>query len=281
MISLEGKVAIVTGGASSHGDAMWEKPGQGSATAHLLAELGASVVVADLDAAGAERRAEEINAAGGEAIGVGVDVREEEQVMTMVAAAIDAYGRLDILHSNAADLAHLYDPGDPEICRFKVESWHVVTETMLLGSMLCCKHAIPAMVETGGGSIVLMTSISAEMGELNLTVYGIAKAGINQLARAVSTQWGKHGVRCNALAPGLVLTPPSLLAGESVAAEYERHSDTPYVGRPADTARVVAFLASDASRYISGQVVRVDGGLAGQSPLVADARETGQMAGGA
>jgi NAD(P)-dependent dehydrogenase (short-subunit alcohol dehydrogenase family) len=280
MITLAGKVAIVTGGASSHGEAMWATPGQGSETALLLAELGAAVVVADIDGAGAERRAEEIRDAGGEALGVAVDVRDEGQVKAMVAAAVETYGRLDILDSNAAELAHLYDPGDPEICKFEVETWHLVTETVLLGSMLCCKHAIPAMVETGGGSIIVMSSVSAEMGELNLTVYGIAKAGINQLVRAVSTQWGKHGVRCNAVAPGLVLTPPSLLAGEEVAAAYERHSDTPYVGRPIDTARVVAFLASDASRYVSGQVIRADGGLAGQSPLVADARETGQMAGG-
>jgi NAD(P)-dependent dehydrogenase (short-subunit alcohol dehydrogenase family) len=280
VISLEGKVAIVTGGASSHGADVWDTPGQGSATAALLAELGASVVLADIDGEAAERRAAEIRAAGGEALGLDADVRDEQQVRAMVATTVERYGRLDILHSNAAELAHLYDPGDPEICKFEVDTWHIVTETMLLGSMLCCKHAIPAMVRGGGGSIVCMTSTSAEMGELNLTVYGIAKAAINQMVRAVSTQWGKHGIRCNAVAPALILSPPSLRAGEEVAAAYERHSDTPYVGQPIDTARVVAFLASDASRYVTGQVIRVDGGLVSQSPLAADARETGTMAGG-
>jgi NAD(P)-dependent dehydrogenase (short-subunit alcohol dehydrogenase family) len=280
MIDLAGKVAIVTGGASSHGAEMWDRPGQGSETARLLAELGAAVVLADIDGAAAERRAEEVRAAGGEAIGVAVDVRDEGQVKAMVETTVRAFGRLDILHNNAAELAHLYDPGDPEICRFEVDTWHLVTETMLLGSMLCCKHAIPAMVEGGGGSIICMSSVSGQIGELNLTVYGIAKAAINQLVRAVSTQWGKHGVRCNAVAPGMVLTPPSLLAGEAVAAAYARHSDTTYVADPIDTARVVAFLASEDSRMITGQVIRADGGLATQSSLVADARETGEMAGG-
>lgn len=280
MISLEGKVAIVTGGASSHGEDVWEIPGQGSATASLLAELGASVVLADVDAEAAERRAGEIRAAGGEAIGVAVDVRDEEQVKAMVASVVERYGRLDVLHNNAAELAHLYDPGDPEICKFEVETWRIVTETMLLGSMLCCKHAIPAMVEGGGGSIICMTSTSSMMGELNLTTYGIAKSAINQLVRAVSTQWGKRGIRCNGIAPALILSPPSMRAGEEVAAAYERHSDTPYVGQPIDTANLVAFLASDLSRYITGDVIRVDGGYASQSSLVGEARESGMMAGG-
>jgi NAD(P)-dependent dehydrogenase (short-subunit alcohol dehydrogenase family) len=238
------------------------------------------VVLADIDGEGAERRAAEIRAAGGEAIGVQVDVRDEEKVKAMVATAVERYGRVDVLHNNAAELAHLYDPGDPEICEFEVETWHIVTETMLLGSMLCCKHAIPAMVESGGGSIVCMSSTSSMVGELNLTTYGIAKAAINQMVRAVSTQWGKHGVRCNAIAPALILSPPSMRAGEEVEAAYERHSDTPYVGQPIDTAHLVAFLASDLSRYITGEVIRVDGGYASQSSLVGEARETGVMAGG-
>lgn len=280
MIDLSGKVAIVTGGASSHGEEHWHIPGQGSETSRLLAELGASVVIADIDGEAAERRAEEIRADGGEVFPLTVDVRDEAQVKTMVERTVERYGRLDFLDNNAAPLAHLYDPGDVEICRFEVETWHVVTETMLLGAMLCCKHAIPAMVESGGGSIVCMTSVSGQMGELNLTTYGIAKAGMNQLVRAVSTQWGKRGIRCNGIAPGLILSPPSRLAGPEVRDLYARHSDTPYVGEPIDTAWLIAFLASDASRYISGEVIRVDGGMASQSSLVALARETGQMAGG-
>jgi NAD(P)-dependent dehydrogenase (short-subunit alcohol dehydrogenase family) len=279
MDRLDGKVAIVTGAASYHGDDTLRQQGQGGAVAAKLAELGASVVLADINGAAAERRAEAIREAGGDAIAVETDVRSEEQVQRMVQTALDEFGRLDILHNNAANLQHLFDPGDPQITEMTVETWHMIFETLVLGTMLGCKHAIPRMVETGGGSITCMTSISGEMGELNLTNYGASKAAVNQVVRSVSAQWGKQGIRCNAIAPGLILSPPSLAIGEELIAEYIRHSDTPYVGQPVDTANLVAFLVSDAARYISGQVIRLDGGFTGQSPLVADARDSGLVAG--
>ena len=279
MDRLEGKVAIVTGAASYHGDETLRQQGQGGAVAAKLAELGASVVLADINGAAAERRAEAIREAGGDAIAVETDVRSEEQVQRMVQAAVDEFGRLDILHNNAANLQALFDPGDPQITEMAVETWHLIFETLVLGTMLGCKHAIPRMVETGGGSITCMTSISGEMGELNLTNYGASKAAVNQVVRSVSAQWGKHGIRCNAIAPGLILSPPSLAIGEELIGEYVRHSDTPYVGQPVDTANLVAFLVSDGARYISGQVIRLDGGFTEQSPLVADARDSGLVAG--
>jgi len=279
MDRLEGKVAIVTGAASYHGDETLRQQGQGGAVAAKLAELGASVVLADINGAAAERRAEAIREAGGDAIAVETDVRSEEQVQRMVQAAVDEFGRLDILHNNAANLQALFDPGDPQITEMAVETWHLIFETLVLGTMLGCKHAIPRMVETGGGSITCMTSISGEMGELNLTNYGASKAAVNQVVRSVSAQWGKQGIRCNAIAPGLILSPPSLAIGEELIGEYVRHSDTPYVGQPVDTANLVAFLVSDGARYISGQVIRLDGGFTEQSPLVADARDSGLVAG--
>jgi NAD(P)-dependent dehydrogenase (short-subunit alcohol dehydrogenase family) len=279
MDRLEGKVAIVTGAASYHGDESLRQLGQGAAVAVKLAELGASVVLADINGAAAERRAEAIRQAGGEAIAVETDVRSEEHIERMVQTAVDEFGRLDILHNNAANLQALFDPGDPQITEMAVETWHLIFETLVLGTMLGCKHAIPRMVETGGGSITCMTSISGEMGELNLTNYGASKAAVNQVVRSVSAQWGKQGIRCNAIAPGLILSPPSLAIGEELIGEYIRHSDTPYVGQPVDTANLVAFLVSDGARYISGQVIRLDGGFTEQSPLVADARDSGLVAG--
>jgi NAD(P)-dependent dehydrogenase (short-subunit alcohol dehydrogenase family) len=279
MIDLHGKVAIVTGAASFHGDETLRQPGQGSETAALLARLGAAVVLADINGEAAARRADEIRSAGGDAVSVQTDVSDEAQVRHMVQTALNEFGRLDILHSNAANLHVLFDPGDPEITQFQVGTWETLMRTLLLGSMLSCKHAIPAMVNTGGGSIICTSSVSGMVGELNLTIYAVAKAGINQLVRSVSAQWGKDGIRCNAVAPGLILSPPSLAIGEELIAEYVRHSDTPYVGQPADTAHLVAFLASDLARYITGQVIPVDGGLIQHSPLVADARGTGLVAG--
>jgi hypothetical protein len=279
MIDLTGKVAIVTGAASFHGDDALSQPGQGSETSALLARLGAAVVLADINGDAAERRAEEIRLAGGDAIAVQTDVSDEQQVQRMVRVALDEFGRLDVLHNNAANLHVLFDPGDPEITQLEVSTWETLMRTLLLGAVLGCKHAIPAMVQTGGGSIICTSSVSGMVGELNLTIYAMAKAGINQLVRSVSAQWGKQGIRCNAVAPGLILSPPSLAIGEELIAEYVRHSDTPYVGQPADSAHLVAFLASDLGRYITGQVIPVDGGLIQHSPLVADSRGSGLVAG--
>jgi NAD(P)-dependent dehydrogenase (short-subunit alcohol dehydrogenase family) len=273
MIDLDGKVAIVTGAASFHGDEELREQGQGGESASTLAGLGARVVLADVNGPAAEKRAHRIRDEGGTAVAVETDVRDEAQVERMVATALDEFGRLDILHNNAANLDYLFDPGDPEITNLSVDTWRAMTETMLLGSMLGCKHAIPAMVQTGGGSIICMSSSYAEMGEINLTVYSTAKAAVNQLVRVVSTQWGKQGIRCNAIAPGLILSPVSANLDDEILAEYERQSDTPYLGHPADTAAVVAFLASDLARYITGQVIRVDGGLSQRSPLAAWQRE--------
>jgi NAD(P)-dependent dehydrogenase (short-subunit alcohol dehydrogenase family) len=280
MIDLKGKVAIVTGAGSYHGDDELRQQGQGGETAALLAKLGAAVVLADINCAAAEKRAEQIRQAGGDAIAVETDVRDEAQVQAMVQAAVKEFGRLDVLHCNAANLEALFDPGDPQITEFEVSTWELLTRTLYLGPMLCCKHAIPTMVETGGGSIICTSSISGMVGELNLTIYGTCKAAINQLIRAVSAQWGKAGIRCNAVAPGLILSPPSIAIGEALIAEYARHSDTPNVGQPIDTAWVVAFLASDAARYLTGQVIPVDGGLIQHSPLVADSRVSGAVPGG-
>lgn len=279
MIDLSGKVAIVTGAASYHGDESLRQPGQGSETAATLARLGAAVVLADINGPAAEARAEQLRRSGADAVAVATDVTDEAQVQRMVQTAVDEFGRLDILHNNAANLHVLWDPGDPEITQLNVDTWDALMRTLLLGSMLGCKHAIPAMVSSGGGSIICMSSVSGMVGELNLTIYGAAKAAINQLVRSVSAQWGKAGIRCNAVAPGLILSPPSLAIGEELIAEYARHSDTPYVGEPIDTANVVAFLASDLARYITGQVIPVDGGLIQHSPLVADARASGLVAG--
>jgi NAD(P)-dependent dehydrogenase (short-subunit alcohol dehydrogenase family) len=279
VIDLTGKVAIVTGAASFHGDETLRQPGQGSETASLLARLGAAVVLADINGEAAAQRAADIRAGGGDAVAVETDVSDEAQVRRMVKTALDEFGQLDILHNNAANLHLLFDPGDPEITEFQVETWERLMRTLLLGSMLGCKHAIPAMVKTGGGSIICTSSVSGMVGELNLTIYAVAKAGINQLVRSVSAQWGKAGIRCNAVAPGLILSPPSLAIGEELIAEYVKHSDTPYVGQPADTAHLVAFLASDLARYITGQVIPVDGGLIQHSPLVADSRGSGLVAG--
>lgn len=272
MIDLTGKVAVITGAGNSLG--------QGAATARVLASLGAAVVLADIDSDESEARADEIRAAGGRAIAVHTDVRDESQVARMVGTAVAEFGRLDILHSQAADLGLLGDPGDPAITEMTVELWRMQFETIVLGTMLSCKHAIPAMLESGdGGSIICTTSVSGMVGEPNLTVYAAAKAAVNQVVRSVDAQFGKQGIRANGIAPALILTSPALAMGQELIDQYTRHCNTPYVGQPDDTAHLVAFLASDLARYVSGEIIRLDGGFTTHSPMLAEQQEAGRMLG--
>jgi NAD(P)-dependent dehydrogenase (short-subunit alcohol dehydrogenase family) len=263
-----GRVAIITGAADAKG--------QGAATARELSARGAAVVLCDVDEVEVEARAREIRETGGQAVAMRADVRDESQVKSLIMLAMSEYGRLDILHSQAADLRLLAEPGDPDITQVTVALWREQFETIVLGSMLACKYAIPAMLQSGGGSIICTTSMSGSMGEPNLTVYGSAKAAVNQLVRSVAAQWGKQGIRCNAVAPGLVLSQPGLDIGPDLIDQYERHCSTPTVGTPRDVALIVAFLASDSSRMINGEVIHADGGFTSHSPMLAD-----QMAGGA
>lgn len=271
MIDLSGKTAIVTG----VGNAI----GQGAASAKKLAALGAAVVICDIDFAETEARAAEIVSAGGRAVAVRADVRREADVQAVVQRAVAEFGGVDIVHSQAADLRILATPGDPDVTEVTEDLWRAEYETIVLGAILLCKHAIPEMVRRGGGSIICTTSVSGMTGEGNLTVYGTAKAAVNQLVRAVAAQWGKQKVRCNAIAPGLVMTAPSLDLGEELIGEYARHSSLPYVADPEDVANLVAFLASDASRVISGEVIRIDGGYTTHSPMLADQQAGGSAVG--
>jgi NAD(P)-dependent dehydrogenase (short-subunit alcohol dehydrogenase family) len=249
MTNLTGKVAIVTGSAS----------GIGAATAETLAARGAAVVVADINGGGGREVASRIVEAGGSALAVEADVRDEAQVVALMDATRTAYGRLDILHNNAAAMETAgFDGG---VVDQTLEVWEDTMAVDVRGPMWGCKHAIPLMLEDRGGSIINTSSISAQVGESGLTAYGVAKAGLSQLTRAVATQWGKSGIRCNAVAPGLVLTPSSLKLDPELLDIYLKQSLTPHLGEPRDIANLVAFLASDESRYITGQVINCDGGL--------------------
>jgi NAD(P)-dependent dehydrogenase (short-subunit alcohol dehydrogenase family) len=260
---LAGKVAIVTGAAS----------GIGRATALALAREGAAVVVADLNADGAKRVAGEIEAAGGRAVGQAADVSSEPSVVAMVAAAVDRFGGLDVLHNNAA----LVDPAvmgaDGEVTALALDTFERTLAVNLRGPLLGCKHAIPRMLERGGGAIVNTSSASGLTGDLVRTAYGVSKAGLDALTRYVATQYGKRGIRCNSIAPGVIATP-ALAANvpPPLIAVYERSHLTPRLGRPEDIAEVVVFLASDAAAFITGQVLSVDGGLLAHHPAVAEMR---------
>jgi NAD(P)-dependent dehydrogenase (short-subunit alcohol dehydrogenase family) len=258
---LAGRVAIVTGAAS----------GIGRATALALAAEGAAVVVADLVGDGAERVAREIAAAGGRAAAQQTDVADEGSVAAMIEAAVKSFGGLDVLHNNAAATDPALLSGDLELTAMEVAVWDRTLAVNLRGPMLGCKHAIPRMLERGGGSIVNTSSAAGLAGDLVRAAYGASKAGVDSLTRYVATQYGKRGIRCNSIAPGVIATP-ALAANvppEQIDA-YERSHLTPRLGRPEDIAKVVAFLASDDAAFITGQVISVDGGLLAHHPSFAD-----------
>jgi NAD(P)-dependent dehydrogenase (short-subunit alcohol dehydrogenase family) len=258
---VEGKVAIVTGAAS----------GIGRASAALLAREGARVVIADRDAAGAERVAREIAAAGGQAQAMRVDISDEREVEAMVAGSVARFGALHVLHNNAAltDLAQ--HAVDASLVAMQQQDWDRSLAVNLRGAMFCSKHAIPHMIRSGGGSIVNMTSNQALAGDLTQFAYAAAKAGVGQLTRSIATAYGRQGIRANTISPGMIRTPGSEAAcTPEVFAMIESHSLVGRTGLPQDIAWAVLFLASDESSFISGQTLCVDGGQLAHLPHYAD-----------
>jgi NAD(P)-dependent dehydrogenase (short-subunit alcohol dehydrogenase family) len=257
---LRGKVAIVTGAAS----------GIGAATAIRLASEGAATVVADINLAGAQKLVDQITAAGNVAVAVRVDLGEEKSIAAMIAFAVERFGGLDILDNNAADTV-LSSTRDVGVEHTDVEVWDGLMRINLRGTMLACKAAIPRM-RARGGSIINMSSGAGLTGALAPTAYGVSKAAIITLTQYVATQHGKEGIRCNAIAPGLIVTPStaSTYASGPFGEMMLRHHLTPRLGKPEDIASMVAFLASDESQFVTGQVISVDGGLSAHTPYHAD-----------
>jgi len=147
--------------------------------------------------------------------------------------------------------------------------WQRTFAVNLLGPALGCKHAIPRLLERGGGAIVNTSSAAGKVGDLTRSAYGASKAALESLTRHVATQYGKRGIRCNAIAPGVIATP-ALAANVPPAqiALYERSHLTPRLGRPEDVAAAVVFLASDDGAFVTGQTLRVDGGLLAHHPTI-------------
>ena len=262
-----GKVALVTGAAS----------GIGRITAETLAREGARVVIADINESGGGSVAQAISAGGGEAVAVRVDVGEEAEIIAMVEATMDIYGALDIFHNNAAITSPEHQRRDGSLLELDVEVWDETMRIDLRGPMLGCKHVIPKMIEGGGGSIVNTTSNSALAGDMTLNAYAAAKGGLNTLTLSVATAFGKDGVRCNAVSPAHIASPSlANIVSPDVVAMLRAQCLTPELGTPQDVANLVLFLASDEAAFVTGQIMRVDGGALSHLAHVAQLRDAGR-----
>ncbi|MGW4111328.1 3-oxoacyl-ACP reductase [Actinosynnema sp. NPDC004786] len=248
VVRLEGRVAVVTGGGS----------GIGLASVRRLASEGAKVVVADVDAETGKAAADEV---GG--LFVQVDVTDEEQVSALYRTAVDTYGSLDVAFNNAG----ISPPEDDSILTTGIEAWDRVQKVNLTSVYLCCKHAIPHMLERGRGSVINTASFVATMGAATSQIsYTASKGGVLAMSRELGVQFARQGVRVNALSPGPVNTP---LLRELFAKDPERaarrlvHVPLGRFAEPEEIAAAVAFLASDDSSFITASNFLVDGGIAG------------------
>jgi NAD(P)-dependent dehydrogenase (short-subunit alcohol dehydrogenase family) len=257
MNRLEGKVAIVTGGGG----------GIGAAVARRLASEGASVTVADIDMTSARRAAEPLGEKG---LPLHFDAADPASVKAMVDQTVARFGRLDILHNNAA----LTDPArqqqDTTAVDIPIEIWNATLAINVTGYLLGCKYAIPHMIAAGGGSIINTASNSGSAGDLARIAYGSSKGAIIAMTKYVATQYGKRNIRCNSVAPGVVLTEALEKTVPGLKEIIRRHILTPQFGTPDDIAALVAFLASDESRYITGENISISGGGLAHQPHYAD-----------
>jgi NAD(P)-dependent dehydrogenase (short-subunit alcohol dehydrogenase family) len=260
-LTLQNKVAIVTGSGS----------GIGRATASVLAERGASVVIADINGTAAKTAASDLQGRGLSAISVTVDVSDEDQIIGMIGAAVNEFGGLDFLHNNAALLSPEVISRDLAIVDFDGELFAEVLQVNVTGYLLSAKHAVPHMLERGGGVIVNTSSAAGVLAELIRPMYGTSKAAIIGLTRNIATQYGKQGIRSVAIAPGIILTPSvAATVPEEMQSALIRHSLLPRPGLPEDIAYAVAFLMSDEASFITGTTIPVDGGLTAHFPSYAE-----------
>ncbi|MBC2637671.1 MULTISPECIES: SDR family NAD(P)-dependent oxidoreductase [unclassified Rhodococcus (in: high G+C Gram-positive bacteria)] len=260
---VEGRIAIVTGATSV-------EPGGlniGGAAATELAAEGAGVVLADINVEGAERLAAILNERHGEktALAFGLDLRNESEIEQLVARTLEYFGRPDIVINNAG----IFPIDDGDVATMGIETWDNVMATNVRAAMLLTKHALPHLRE-GGGAIVNTASTHAFAGDSSLTGYGAAKAALLALTKYTATQYGKEGVRANAICPGTTTTPPAQALPEAIKDVYRAHTMSPDLNGPTELGKVYLFLASDDAKGINGEVVRVDGGLLAHQPFVPD-----------
>jgi NAD(P)-dependent dehydrogenase (short-subunit alcohol dehydrogenase family) len=245
-IRLDGKVAIITGGAG----------GIGAATARLMTARGAKVAIADIAFEAAQALAAELPGA----LAVALDLEHQSSIKSMVAETVSHFGQLDILHNNAALLGPEIAQRDGNVEAMDTELWDRTYRINVRGTMIACREALPHLRATRG-NIVNTVSNLALQGHLIQSAYSSSKAAIIQMTRSIAASHGKQGVRCNAAAPGMTITPALKEAFQPALMKLvEDETLRDQLGDPKDIAETVAFLASPAARNITGEVIVCDGG---------------------
>jgi NAD(P)-dependent dehydrogenase (short-subunit alcohol dehydrogenase family) len=245
---LDGKVALITGAAS----------GLGRVAADLFAREGCRVVIADRIDTG--EAVDAIEATGGRSVGVPCDVTDDASVRDAIATAVDAYGALHILYNNAG-ISPASDDGPVET---DDDTWTTVLDVNVTGVARCCRHGIPALLASGGGSIVNVASFVAHMGAATPQIaYTSSKGAVVAMTREIAVVYAREGLRANALCPGPVLTPllAKFLSDETRRARRLVHIPIGRFGEPIEIANAALFLASDESSFMTGQSLIVDGGI--------------------
>ncbi|MBW4024473.1 MAG: SDR family oxidoreductase [Proteobacteria bacterium] len=245
---LKNKAALVTGASS----------GIGRATALRFAAEGARLVINDVDAVRLETLRLAIAGAGGEVRSVVGDVSKTEDARAMVAAAVEAFGRLDVLVANAGIIPEM------DLATATADDFDHVMAIDGRGMFLSCKFAVEAMLKTGGGSIVCLSSISGEAGQKRQAVYGPAKFVASGITKHLAVELAAQGVRVNAVAPGTIATDGLRKMSEEYIAGVTAAHPIGRVGQPAEVANAILFLASDEASFITGAILPVDGGYLAQ-----------------
>lgn len=243
---LNGKIAVVTGSGR----------GIGKAIALKLAGLGANIVINDIPSSqDADATCEEIKALGVESIVVKGDVRKTEDVEALVKTTMDTFGRIDIFVNNAGVTR------DGLMLRMSDEDWDLVMDINLKGAFHCIKAVARPMMKQRSGSIINIASVVGEMGNVGQANYSASKAGLIGLTKTTAKEFASRGIRCNAVAPGFIASDMTDKLSDEVKQQYFASIPLSKFGTTANVADVVAFLGSDMSNYVTGQVINVDGGL--------------------
>jgi NAD(P)-dependent dehydrogenase (short-subunit alcohol dehydrogenase family) len=243
---LRGKSAVVTGAAK----------GIGRATAELFAREGARLVLADVDEDGLEELRKRLGWAEAEVV-VG-DVSQPEEARRIVFGAVERFGRIDVLVANAGVIPL------NNIVEATAEDWDRVMAVDGRGMFLCCKYAVEAMLKTGGGSIVCLSSISGMAGQKNQATYGPAKFVASGLTKHLAVEWAARGIRVNAVAPGTIQTEAVARLPEDYKAPMKEAHPIGRLGEPFEVANAILFLASDDASFVTGAILPVDGGYLAQ-----------------